>query len=439
MERKIESDIKQIIARTFPGAGNDRETIEKVFSALAKHQESFLNELSERITEEKNGSDWNSDFDIVARLVKRDDTESKLGLFPIDVGSSLIFSTSLSSFEKPSRADDEFFKTSFFIDTSYKDIDNFCAPKKYQGLLVTMDGTTKNFTYSLQRHDRFVRNEKILFDVAALYKINRPVIFSPYARKAVDLKIDGLDKADFKNFKNFDLMLEENNLNGRLLVDYQLCWNVKIEHDAMRRISEVEEQKQYVGADGKLIRYECFHSFDKGTAVFVLPDQHCDDLRITATEDEKKIILGYHSVLKEHDYKTLTLSKVEKGSTDTFTNDFPRKNNKLRLRTEGDLERVLACFNVTRMGKNFPAGFKSLGSSKNLKPIEIYSREDSYYVPNENRLLGAGFGKPTCYINFSTDSTLDPRLLRFKADYVNYVIHYLSQNYPEFNWAGVEA
>ena len=26
-----------------------------------------------------------------------------------------------------------------------------------------------------------------------------------------------------------------------------------------------------------------------------------------------------------------------------------------------------------------------------------------------------------------------------KTDYVNYVLHYLKKNYPEFNWAGVEA
>ena len=70
--------------------------------------------------------------------------------------------------------------------------------------------------------------------------------------------------------------------------------------------------------------------------------------------------------------------------------------------------------------------------SKNFSPIEIYRREDSYYTSTEKYLLGRVRNKPVCLIKFGGDKNI------FKTDYANYVIHYFEQNYPEFNWAGVE-
>lgn len=421
MNYDVDSEIKKIISRFFPPDGADRQTFEKVFSVLAKHQENFLNALKTRIDEEKKKPDFEKDFEIAVKLVRRGDAESKRGFFSVDVGSSFIF---------PNGAESPLEKNSFFIAASYEEIKNFCEPKKFRGQLVKADGTTKNFFYSLQRHDRFVRHEKILSEVAALYKIRRPVIFSPYARKAVDIKILNCESADFKNLRDLNLRTAENNLQGKLLTDCELCWNVKIENDETRHDGELAEKEYYIGADGNLIRYEYFYTFDKSEKVFILPAQHCDDLRINSA-DERKIILGYNSVLKERDYKIIHLNDIENISDEVFTNDFPRQNEKLRLKTAGDVEKVLSCFNATRMGKIFPASFESF-PAKNFTPIEIYCREDSYSTPIENYLIGKVREKPICLIKFDGEKNI------FKTDYVNYVVHYFEQNYPEFNWAGVE-
>ena len=206
--------------------------------------------------------------------------------------------------------------------------------------------------------------------------------------------------------------------------------DAKIENNETRRGGELSEDEHYIGADGNLIRHEYFHTFDKHEKIFVLPAQHCDDLRINF-DDERKIIFGYNSILEERACKIIYLSEIENISDEIFTNDFPKKNNKLRLNTAGDVEKVLSCFNSTRMGKNFPASFESF-NAKNFSPIEIYRREDRYYSSNEKNLLGRVRNKPVCLIKFGGDKNI------FKTDYANYVIHYFEQNYPEFNWAGVE-
>ncbi len=419
MRSNIESEIKKIIARSFKNEDDKRRILEEIFSALAKHQENFLNDLEKRITAESTPQDWNKDFEVAVKFVesvKSGDTESERGFFPQEVYSAYIFDDDAES-EIP-------MSDAFFVNTPYDELKNICT-QKYRGCLVTSDGTVKNFSYCLQRNERFIAAEKILFEIAEMYKIKRPVIFSPYARRAVDIKIFGVDAAEFKNFHNVDLLLAQNNLDGKILKG-NLFWNVKIERGEMRRGVDVDE---YIGADGKLIRYEYFHTFDDDKKVFILPTQHCDDLHFETDSGEKNFKFGYNSVLKERDCQKVTLD-TPTISDDVFTNDFPRRNDKLRLKTAGDVAKVLACFNLTRFGKICPAQLESFNAD-NFKPLEVYTKADSYFYPAENSLLGDVRNKPVCCIKFCGDSI-------FKIDYANYVLHYLKQNYPEFGWAGVE-
>lgn len=419
MRSNIESEIKKIIERTFKNY-DKRQILEEVFSALAKHQENFLSDLENRINDESNKQDWNKDFEIAVKFVKSvksGDTECERGFFPQDVYSAYIFDDDEES-EIP-------MSDTFFVNVSYDELKNICA-SKYHGRLITSDGTVKNFSYTIQRNERFIAAEKILFEVAALYKIKRPVIFSPYARRAVDIKIFDVAATELKKSR-VDLMPEKNDLSEKILKG-KLFWNVQIDSGEMRRGGEVDE---YIGADGNLIRYKYFHFFNEDEKVFILPAQHCDDLHVIKTESgDKKITLGYNSVLKERGYQKVMLTDVPINSDDVFTNDFPRKNDKLRLRTEGDVSKVLACFNATRFGQICPAQFESFNADS-FKPLEVYAKTDSYFYPAENSLLGDVSNKPVCCIKFGGDSI-------FKIDYANYVLHYFNQNYPEFSWVGVE-
>ena len=431
MDNKLERDIEQIIMRSYPH-GEERQMMMKIFSALAAHQENFLENLEQRLVAESDANDFGANFDIAVKLIRRVDLANQPAFFRMRTDSDLIFSQQDESpLEKNSTPEIENICGEFFLDVGYRELRNFCDDKTYHGQIITADGSVKKFSYKLRRHEKFIYKEKILFELAAMYKIRRPIIFSPYARKAVELKINDLKPEDLATAQSFDLKLAENKLTGKLLTDSVLCWNVKIGDADTNLGGEVEE---YFGGEGNLIRYEYFHTFDRDAKIFVLPNQHCDDLHVLTDDAERKIRLGYNSVLKERGCRLVELSTVEKISDDTFTNDFPRKNSKLRLRTEGDLEKVLACFNETRFGKIFPVHFYRFGGNENPNSIKIYRREDRYSTPEVNRLLGATRDKTICFLKFSGDANS-----KYKTDYANYVLHYLAQNYPEFSWAGVDS
>ena len=110
----------------------------------------------------------------------------------------------------------------------------------------------------------------------------------------------------------------------------------------------------------------------------------------------------------------------------------------MRLRTRGDIEYILSSFNKTYFGKQFAAEYVGLGTlaAKNKttshKMIFQYNRQDSYKMAEDALCLSLAMNKPVINLLFAGEGLL-------KTDYVNYVLHYLKKNYPEFNWAGVEA
>lgn len=423
MDKNLDSEIKNILARAYDGDSAERRVLEKIFTALAEHQQNFQRELENRIVAESAGNDWDKKFNVAIKLVRRG---NRGGLFPIPTGSSLIFDeTPLSPFEENSSVG-EIFQQAFFLNVKFAELSDFCG-KVYSGAVVTAEGTTKNFTYTLRRHEKFIAHEKILFDAAAMYKIRRPVIFSPYARKAVEIKITGASENDFVNCRNLDFQLDKNNLRDKLLTDCELCWNVEISDASSNRGGKVEE---YIGADGSLIRYEYFHEFNPNENIFVLPDQHCDDFRVTPNESAQIFRLGYNSVLQESSCKIIRLSECDAAGDETFTNDFPKANTIQRIRTAGDVEKILSCFNATRMGKIFPAKFEQKPPSKS---VTLYDSAARYYVSPVDKLLGQVRNRQICYVSFAGGDSI------FKPDYANYVLNYLSQNYPEYRWAGVEA
>ena len=392
MNYNLERQLKEIVARSYPSDEVERQMMEKIFARLAQHQSAFLSELGARIDAEGDNYEWDKDFDVAVKLVSRGDVEGMRGFEPLNVGDA------------------------FFLDAAYDEIPALCN-ETYEGTLTDPSGVRKKFSYRLRRHFRFVRREKILFDVASRYHIKRPVIFSPYARKAVEIIPIDLGNEELKNCTAIDFK------NDKLIVDRELVWNVQIK-------SAMNNREPVMGADGNLIRYEYEYQFDDEAKVFVMTDRHFDDFYRVRDENGKKIVLRFNALLDAREYQTVRLNEIE-DLRGAFCNDFPRRNDRLRLRTKGDVENVLACFNATRMGQEFPASYQSGGGGK---VINVYRREDGYYISDEEQFLAAIKRKPVCNIKFDGDA----RSI-FKADYVSYVVDYMTRNYPEFGWAGVGA
>ena len=96
--------------------------------------------------------------------------------------------------------------------------------------------------------------------------------------------------------------------------------------------------------------------------------------------------------------------------------------SKQRLRTQGDIEFVLS--GLARDG--YSCRFGTFGGADN---VSRYSKEHEYFTRLDENLLRAKSRLPMCTVKFSGEGI-------FLADYANFVLHFLAESYPEFNWAG---
>ena len=95
---------------------------------------------------------------------------------------------------------------------------------------------------------------------------------------------------------------------------------------------------------------------------------------------------------------------------------------KPRLRTASDINFVLKCL----ARENFSCSFVNFGGDAQIK---LYDDAHKYFTSADENLLSAKRNLPTCMVKFFGDEL-------FLTDYANYVLNFLEEQYPEFNWAG---
>ena len=314
------------------------------------------------------------------------DIKEKKNFLSFEVGDSIFF-------ESPSALDEES-KTlsygSFFLSVPYEELKNFLY-KNYQG---------KNFKYRLTPNYQFIEAEKKIFRISEIY--NLPIqIYSPYARRAVDICIFENSEEDFSSLP--DLRLAENNLSEKLLTENKFFWNVEIKKSA---------DVSWFKNDEKFFEY----GFDADKKDFILPKNDSDfNAGIEAEKFDGKIILRSQYELSE-EFELIKILPVENKIAS-------RIFSKPRIRTKGDINFILKCFER----ENFSCRFENFGNTG--EKILRYSKEFEYPTSQEQNLLRAKIKLPVINIKFSGDK-------KFLTDYANYVLHFLEENYPEFNWAG---
>ena len=261
--------------------------------------------------------------------------------------------------------------------------------------LLDRDFRGAGFTYQLKINPRFVEAEAKLFRLARLYDVPLE-IFSPYARRAVDICIFG-EPAEL------DLRLAENNLAGKLLLDKKFFWNV--ETGAV--------QWESFQSRGKFFEYRCTVP---DALSFVLPysDSAFDATTEVRREEDQLIFLTPREFSRSEGELVRILPVESKIAA--------RILSKARLRTQGDIEFVLS--GLAR--DDYACRFGNFGGGENIRR---YAGAHEYFSALDENLLRAKKNLPTCTVKFSGEEF-------FLADYANFVLHFLSENYPEFNWAG---
>lgn len=263
--------------------------------------------------------------------------------------------------------------------------------------LLNRDFEGAGFKYQLKPNYRLVAAEEQFYRVARLY--DEPLqVYSPYARRAVDICIFGEAQPPL------DFKFTENNLADKLLTGANFYWNAKC--DCVRWESGMK--------DGKFYEYRCSVDSEK---MFILP---CADSSFEEGIEVKRA----DGQIIFRSLRELPTEKCERIEILPVTNKISsRILNKKRLRTQGDIEFVLS--GLSRDG--YSCRFGAFGAAAGN--ILRYSEGHQYFSSADENLLRAKERLPICLIKFIGEGI-------FLTDYANFVLHFLEERYPEFNWAG---
>lgn len=187
--------------------------LNKSLDELKSYQQKFFDSLQQRISNELLPKSDELNFNIFTALIPRN--SFLIDFFPLDCSDNFVYvkSSIPLSVNHHSKSFDEP-KGPFFLSCPYDKFQSFCL-NTYEG---------KNFKYKLVPFYGFIdRFEVILFKLSQLYNIHRPLIFNPFARRAVSICI--LDDVDAVSFDDFQF--NKNNLSDVLLLNSSLMWNIK--------------------------------------------------------------------------------------------------------------------------------------------------------------------------------------------------------------------
>ena len=296
----------------------------------------------------------------------------------------------------------------YFLRCPYEELEKIFAAR-YKG-----HSAAGNFSYELRPNKRFIAQENKIFRLAELYNVKTPIIFSPYARRAVDICI--LENHDV-DFATIDFEFEKN-FRGQLLENYVLMWNIKF--SARRPIEAFIPPDDTI----KYFSYGFVNGIDRKT--FIMPEIAAGiDIEIIRPSDERIDILTMHELpAKEFDVIKIFDFKDEKLPAEIFMAHFDggRIFEKVRLRTAGDVNHVLTALSH----ENFQCNFG--GWRDEVKSFPLYDSTREYFTTPEENFVAIRKKLPYCVVKVQA-----PKI--YLTDYADFVIHFLTRTFPEFRFA----
>ena len=408
-------ELRQIIEESSLSA-EKKDTLTKLFSRLNEYSRNHI-ELIENSVEEQmryrfNGEDEN--FKVKTALVRKEKAET------------LRRSHILDYICKPDKD-----SLGVFFDCSYEEFIRFCDKRTYK---VTVRTSTQisDCSCELRPDFRYVSQEEILYRTAYQYRIKKPVIFSPYARKYASLKLKNCDlKPEYITEIIIDGIPEK---ITKTTCEYSLMWNVSV--------SGEEEVREFpyiqIPAPKELITPYFENTLYKKTFSEISP---YDYIVFDLSGKENFFFLRNRKELyisSDYDIINMSYSKVTllNGSfdedTECFFNFFkPNIFLNTRVRSHADILYVLNSFNNNPYHINISEEFKVEVPEK-LETIKNYDKQNASYYRNNSHSINK-----TKNLRSSLNCVIYFYGGKFTEDYANYVLEYLNEKYPEFNWQGV--
>lgn len=322
--------------------------------------------------------------------------------------------------------------TSFFYDGTYEAFDAFC--QKSTTAPYTGEHEGHAFSYRLEPDDRYAEAERTLFDLATQEHRTAPVLFSPWARRAVRVQIVGAEEPPSLTLD--DLRLADNGLTcadgAPLLRDGTLCWNVQLERVTPTDHNYDQRYVERAGAEGCFV-YWYPHNVIEGVQERLLSRAGASLIETTMEEGAGKAPQFVVRTTDELDQKTwqatlVTITEVAPSAEDgaTFFSANLSEDPPQRLLTAGDVEHLLHAL-ATPFGRAEllpPPKARMYGRADELPPYALLA------YPKNPSLAHYGIHRACTELALAFSSDDAP----FLTDYANYVRHYLARCYPEFRW-----
>lgn len=423
----FKEDLNTIINNSANIDSNEKALFRNLFNKLSDYTDFHVNNIKETVKEqlESNFGNMNTDFEVrtvLANKIMKESFIAQRSYCPVIC--------------EQDETDENNKYFGVFFDCTYEKFRDICAKISYNAV-VTLKNSDKpvECLCTLVPDSVFVQYEEILYRIARQYGVKKPLIFSPYARKFALIKFRN---NDFKTSDIADIKFTDINEKYMPTTEYTLMWNVLIEDTDEYTIPCTEDMK--ISPYFNSVDYRRVFLNTPENVYFVFCFRNTEKFYFVRKEDMLYVSSDVDLTTVPYEKVTL-LNDFE--STECFRNYFkPNTFSGARVRSQADIIYTLNSFNNNPYDVVISEDIRVVSDSKkipeSLKKFKNYNSDVSYYadtamntityesIARSRRLRSSLY----CIVPFSGGE--------IREDYANYVIEYLNEMYPEFNWIGVD-
>lgn len=423
MLEKIYTDMEEQIRDCKHLSLDDARLFSALFKTIAQEQDSLFSHLQENMSQTQVA---HVPFSVVTCVAPTTD-EKKMqmqGFYPI-----IPINPSLDTFfpvtkdthitVEDHRINNLYVTCGFaFLRCQYDKINQYLE-KEYEGEYKDEQGNVHSVKYSLKKSDKYLNAEEILFQTRRNLDESAPPIYSPMARRCVEILLHCTDDLPMGGEVSF--LWEENHLDSLLLTDSILYWNLSQTHS--------DELPSLKSSHMKILPFfqEVYqlweYTLEEDEFLWIQEENY------QIKREKNKLYIGFeeNSPREDVEFRKLKIHTVGKNlpdSTHIYATGFQQHPvKKERIVTQADLFFVVKQFQ--------DLGLRLLDVKPAFIPdknIMVYQKIDSYFYEKHP------FPKKVTALYLSFEQKENDL---YFTDKVSFLLDYLNHFYPEFRYVGV--